>query len=248
MIKRLMKRSNLMRGAAIRLRRSIKHGWIGQLGFWLLAGHFIRGQRIRKWIRSSPKRFLQIGGGRHLIKADGWMNGDMVAGDIYLDATRRFPIPDACVTALFTEQFVEHLPQQSVESFFQEAFRVLEPGGILRQSTPDLELLLQVYKDTNEHARRSEVVRRHMRNHRRNARYARSTGCQFLNDMFRLWGHQFIYDRATLEAITCESGFVNCRWVRFGESEVPQLCARERHADEEWMKQAFVMILEAEKP
>lgn len=244
----LMKRSSLIRGVAVRLRLSIKQGWIRRVGFWLSAGHVIRGQRIRKWIRSSPERFLQVGGGRHLIKADGWMNGDMVAGDIYLNATRRFPIPDACVTSLFTEQFVEHLPQQYVESFLQEAFRVLRPSGILRQSTPDLELLLKVYEDANEHARLSEVVRRHMRNHRRNVRYVRSTGCQFLNDMFRMWGHQFIYDRATLEAITRESGFVNCRWVRFGESEAPQLRARERHADEEWMKQAFVMILEAEKP
>jgi predicted SAM-dependent methyltransferase len=237
-----------MRGAAVRLRQSIKHGWIRRLGFWLSSGHLIRDRRVRKWIRSSPERFLQVGGGRHLIKADGWMNGDMVAGDIFLDATKRFPIPDACVTSLFTEHFVEHLPQQSVEYFFQEALRVLKPGGVLRQSTPDLGLLLQVYDDTNEHANQAEVVDRHMRNHRRNARYARSTACQFLNDMFRMWGHQFIYDRATLEAITRESGFVNCKWVKFGESEAPQLRARERHADEEWMKEAFVMILEAEKP
>lgn len=176
------------------------------------------------------------------------MNGDIVAGDIYLDATNRFPMPDECVTSLFTEQFVEHLAQQSVGSFLREAFRVLKPGGVLRQSTPDLELLLQVYEDRNEHVRQAEVVARHMRNHRRNARYARSTGCQFLNDMFRMWGHQFVYDRATLETITHESGFINCRWVRFGESEASQLRARERHADEEWMKDAFVMILEAAKP
>jgi predicted SAM-dependent methyltransferase len=218
-----------------------------QQKFWLRYGHFIKQRRIHKWLQREHTKCLQVGGGIHIKSGQEWLNGDLIAGDIYLDATKQLPFPDNSLDVIFTEQFFEHLSQQDGLYFLSETYRVLKPGGILRQSTPDLEGLVAVYQDQNKFVSRSEAVARHIRNHRKNTPYAKSTGCQFINDVFRLWGHKFIYDQDTLKAITKEAGFQKFQWVNFGESENPFLTNLERHASVEWMKNAFVMIYEAEK-
>ena len=215
--------------------------------FWFYSGHIVRWWHILKWLQGEHKKCLQVGGGRHLKSGQEWLNGDLIAGDIYLDATKKLPFPDDSLDVIFTEQFFEHLSQEDGLHFLKEAYRVLKCGGILRQSTPDLEGLVTVYQDKNKLVSQAEAVSRHIQNHRKSTPYARATGCQFINDLFRLWGHKFLYDKETLEAITKEVGFKKFRWVNFGESDNPNLKNLERHANVEWMKNAFVMIYEAEK-
>lgn len=229
------------------VRLSVKRGSIRQAVHFLAAGHAIRRLRISRFMRGQGPKYLQVGGGPHNKAGRQWINGDILFGDIYLNAAEPLPFADHSFDVLFTEHFIEHLPQEDAVSFMAEAFRVLKPGGVLRQSTPGLEQLIAVYQEINQEVSPAVAVARHMRNHRRNCSFARPTTCQFVNDIFRLWGHQFIYDRQTLQAITEEAGFGNFRWVAFGCSDIESLRDLERHADEEWMKNGFTMICEAEK-
>jgi len=220
---------------------------IRRVSHWLVSGHVIKYFRIRKWLHLSQQKYLQIGGGRHLKKGNCWLNGDIIAGEIYLNAGKKLPFPDDSVDVLFTEQFIEHLSQEQAVFFLKEAYRILKVGGIVRQSTPDLGALIALYEDKNSKVSLSTAVARHMRNHRRNDNYSEATGCQFINDMSRLWGHQFIYDKHALKTVSENIGFKNFKWVLFGESEKEGLRNLERHADEEWMKSGFVMLAEATK-
>lgn len=242
-----LKKNPLLRKKLIFIRNQVKRGTIRQLYHWLTAGHILRYLRVRRWLRAKNKKYLQVGGGHHIKSGEEWLNADLIGGDIYLNASKKLPFPDHSLDIIFTEQFFEHLPQENGINFLNEAYRVLKTGGILRQATPDLEKLVTLYQNNNENVALSTAVNRHLRNHRKNVDYAKATGCQFINDIFRLWGHQFIYDQASLETITEEAGFKKIRWPTFGKSEFHYLRQLERHADEEWMKDGFTMICEAEK-
>jgi predicted SAM-dependent methyltransferase len=207
----------------------------------------VRAVRVSAWLNGEHPKLLQVGGGRHRVRRTGWINGDLIAGEIYLNAKRRLPFPAMSLDAIFTEQFYEHLPQASGVEFLKECYRVLRPGGVIRQSTPDLGKLVALYEDRNDCVDRATAISRHMRNHRSRTSVARMTACQFVNDVFRLWGHQFIYDRTTLEGLMKDVGFKDFRWVLFGESEIDLLQGLERHFDDEWMKDGYVMIYEARK-
>lgn len=242
-----IKQFSLLRRQFRLIRHQVKKGQIRQFFHWLVAGHIIKWWRIRNWLNSNDQKFLQVGGGFHIQSGKNWLNGDLIAGEIYLDATKKLPFPDNSIDIVFTEQFFEHLLQENGLIFLSEVYRVLKPGGILRQSTPDLGKLVALYNDENDVVSLSEAINRHIKNHRQNTPYAKPTGCQFINDIFRLWGHKFIYDQETLKAISKEAGFHEFRWVSFGESEIDSLQQLERHADQEWMKNGIVMIYEAEK-
>ena len=118
------------------------------------------------------------------------------------------------------------------------------PNGIIRLGTPDLEKLLLTYRDRNPEVSLKEVVERHRTNHNRRCH----TKAEYLNDMFRLWGHSFIYDFETLSAVLTEVGFVNITRVSFGESHEDDLRGLERHADRSWMRDGVNLFIEARKP
>ena len=58
-----------------------------------------------------------------------------------------WPIPDASVDYIFSEDFVARLPQRSQVAFLAEAFRVLKPGGYHRLTTPCLAAALRRHSD-----------------------------------------------------------------------------------------------------
>jgi predicted SAM-dependent methyltransferase len=184
---------------------------------------------------------LQIGGGYHTKY--GWLNGDLIAGDIYLNATKRFPFPNESFDLIFAEQFIEHLSFDEGFCCLQECCRVLKKGGRIRLSTPDLERLSSLYKDENPVVDIKTAMERHRKNHNRTL----TTACHFLNDIFRLWGHSFIYDEETLRLQLERAGLSNFSRQKFGCSDNKALGNLERHADSEWMRDAFQLILEAEK-
>lgn len=209
---------------------------------WITHGHFSRRTRINHYLRKTSNRFLQVGGGRYRLK--NWLNGDIIDGDIYLNARRRLPFPDACLDRVFAEHFIEHIKFNDAEYFLTELNRVLRPGARIRFATPDLEKIVEIYEDRNPHVSLKDAMDRHAVNHRRQV----PSRTHFVNDIFRLWGHQFIYDFETLKQTLEKAGFTEVKRQTFGESCDPFLKNLERHADVEWMKVGFQLIVEGIKP
>jgi SAM-dependent methyltransferase len=56
--------------------------------------------------------------------------------------------PDGSVDAIYLGQIIEHLnPLHEAPKLIKECHRMLKPGGVLRITTPDLDLLIQAYLD-----------------------------------------------------------------------------------------------------
>ena len=64
-----------------------------------------------------------------------------------MDASKAWPFPDACARAIRSEHMLEHMAYEEARVYFWEAFRVLEPGGVARTGTPDLEGIARAYLD-----------------------------------------------------------------------------------------------------
>jgi predicted SAM-dependent methyltransferase len=82
-------------------------------------------------------------------KADGWKNFDILPGpevDFVGDCVDLSQFADNSVETIYASHVLEHISyQQDLQAALKEWFRVLEPGGTLMISVPDLEMLCRLY-------------------------------------------------------------------------------------------------------
>jgi len=64
----------------------------------------------------------------------GWQNHDT---DV--DITKRLPFRDECASFILAEHVIEHVSGPDGFRFFEECYRILEPGGVLRICVPHLD-------------------------------------------------------------------------------------------------------------
>ncbi|MDQ3091471.1 MAG: methyltransferase domain-containing protein [Actinomycetota bacterium] len=202
-------------------------------------GHLWRRRAVHRHLVDESAPRLQIGSGG--CTQPGWLNSDLIAGDIYIDLARRLPLPNRAFAFVFGEHVIEHLSEPTGMELLSELHRVLRPGGVVRLTTPDLRKIVAIYEDRNPHVSLADYScyldditgKRHER------------GCQVLNDFFRLWGHRHLYDEEDLTAKLHHAGFVEVTRQEPGESQHDALRALERHGGEAWVNQAEAMCLEA---
>lgn len=93
---------------------------------------------------------LDICGGRNPFRPGEFLNVDIVplpTVDLVFDITDRFPIPDGVIAEIVSIATLEHLRKPHVDHVLAEFFRILQPGGLLRISTPDIEAIAQAILD-----------------------------------------------------------------------------------------------------
>lgn len=121
---------------------------------------------------------------------------------------------------------IEHINFEQGRVMFGEVYRVLKKSGTFRIATPDLRFLINLYLNPTEPGNLNYIL------------WANSTFTKnsfpnnpvpVINNFFRDWGHQFIYDYETLKASLQSVGFINIRKVDIGKSEIPELNAVESH-------------------
>jgi predicted SAM-dependent methyltransferase len=214
-----------------------------------LAGRLGRHKRIEAYLRSHPVRRLQLGSGSNLY--EGWLNTDVVDYKrknevVYLDARMAFPLPDDSFDAVFSEHMIEHVSYPDGLHCLHECHRVLRPGGKIRIATPSLRRLIALYD-----AEQSGLQQRYLR-------WATDVFVEHadvylpgfvVNNFFRNWEHQFIYDEDTLRHALETAGFVDVKEWPVGESDDPALAGLERHMRSAAEFNAYeTMVLEARKP
>src|SRR5947209_6272865 len=111
-------------------------------------GHLVRRRTIERYLADTDSPRLHVGAGEHRL--DGWLNSDIVAGDVYLDLARALPFPDATFDYVFGEHVIEHLSESSALRLMVELRRVLRPGGVARITTPDLRKLIALYDGSSK--------------------------------------------------------------------------------------------------
>jgi predicted SAM-dependent methyltransferase len=185
--------------------------------------------KIDAYLASHDVRKLQIGAGPNNL--DGWLNTDIEprAGQVFLDASKRFPIPDSAIHYIYAEQVIEHLTFEGGMTMLRESHRVLAQGGKLRVATPNLERLLALFDQQS-----SPEEERFMEAQLKMVRLTVPLGERplfILNTYSQAWGHRFLYDQQTLGSAARAAGFREVQFKRHRESDHPALADVERHID-----------------
>lgn len=195
--------------------------------------------------RNDPAK-LNIGCGSNILS--GWLNTEfeelVPRGVLYLDATRPFPFADASFDLVFSEHMIEHVPLAGAANMLRECHRVLKSGGRIRIGTPRLEFMLELLSNPTEaHETYADL---HFQDFTEEPEVR--TPARIMNDYYRMWGHQFVYDEPTLRLLLERAGFVGVRSEAVGESADPRLRGIENEGRmTEGMLALTTLVLEAEK-
>ena len=208
-----------------------------------------RERAIDAYIAGHAMRKLHLGSGA--AAAEGWLGTDLAPQSeavVHLDASAPFPIDDAAFDYVFSEHMIEHMSWEAGARMLAECFRVMKPGATIRVATPDLAVLLALYG--GERDERAERYVRWITD--RTLPGIRTYDPAFvINNAFRAWGHQFLYDSGLLATALATAGFVNVRRCAYGESADPELRGIEAHGrniGDEAIAAYETMVFEADKP
>ena len=165
---------------------------------------------------------LQVGCGPN--RMEGWINCDMLpfrlpkrklnnheaAQDFPLDITRPLPLADGIFDAVYGEEIIEHIEKDYAEAFMVEAHRILKPGGILRFATPDLDGMCRAFLRLDEGIEPDSFEP---------TWYVGPWSAEnWINHMFRDFGHEYIWNYAEMERALRAAGFSEIWRVKQGET------------------------------
>jgi predicted SAM-dependent methyltransferase len=169
-----------------------------------IAGEALVRQRMQEY------RFLHLACGSNV--KPGWTNVDLSdAGSVIgWDLTQPLPIDTGYMRLIYCEHFIEHLEPGDAYRLLIDCRRLLETGGVLRISTPDLRKLIEEYL-----AGRVDTWH--------DIPWMPATPARLMNEGMRNWGHKFVYDASEFESLLHASGFTKVARMRWGESTISEL-------------------------
>jgi SAM-dependent methyltransferase len=235
-----------------------------------------RHQTINRYINQNSIKKLQIGAGTNYLP--GWLNSDYEPTRediIFLDATVSFPFDSNEFHYVFSEHMIEHIPYKQGMFMMREIYRILKPGGKVRISTPDVDKFIGLFTPhktieqkryikwstchqlglcspefckLQQRKKEWDIDFHHIERFYPNVE--EDGACFIVNNIFRGYGHQFLYDARSLKAIVEEAGFAKIIMYRPNESDDDHLKNIESH----WrltgceMNDFETMVLQAERP
>jgi predicted SAM-dependent methyltransferase len=174
---------------------------------------------------------LMIGAG-DIHDRDGWYTIDFrSAANFQIDIRRGLPFADRSCRFIFSEHVFEHLDMEELRRVASECYRVLEPGGVMRIVTPDLEKWARAYVANDEaffHAFWPGMT----------------SFADAINEIFYVPTHRFIHDFRSLSAELTRQGFSPVHRSAWRESSFSEL-----NLDAEWAHRRLESLyIEAVRP
>lgn len=80
-----------------------------------------------------PKKYYEIPWSEHIHKI------------MIHDVRKKLPFNDDSIDFIYSSHLIEHLRKDECEKMLGECFRILKKGGLIRLTTPDLELTARNY-------------------------------------------------------------------------------------------------------
>jgi len=199
---------------------------------------------MKNYLETHEIKKLHLGAGPNVL--DGWYNTDLspVHEGVYvIDVTKILPCDDKTVDYILSEHLIEHLSYEEGCYMLTECYRILKPGGKIRVATPDLEILMGLHS-----SEKSEIQKRYIKWHIDSFLPGMEyNDCFVINNAFRGWGHQFIYDEKTLRKSMIDAGFTEIKRHNPGESDDENFKGIEWRSNDEIQKHTG-LVLEAIRP
>lgn len=186
-----------------------------------------RDEIIEKYLKSTKCRKLHLGCGGNLLP--GWLNSDILDirnGMIFIDVRDKLPFGNDTFDFVYSEHLLEHLTYEEGKRMLKECFRVVNTGGVLRLSTPDLSFLIDFYLIESQENR--EYLRWATDTYLATTTHSKAL---VINYYIKGWGHKCIYDFELLRDTCREAGFRHVRRVEVGKSDLVELRGVETHGD-----------------
>lgn len=132
---------------------------------------------------------------------------------VFHDLKYGIPFRDSSVDFIFSSHVLHHLYREDALALIREAVRVLKPGGTIRITVPDLEVIVAMYLE----GRREQALKYLF--YPKEARSNLSRRC-------------YQYDFVLLKGLMEEAGVRNVRRCKFREGRVPDLDRLDRLSHE----------------
>lgn len=207
---------------------------------------------IKNYLSNPDFTGLHIGAGGNIIQ--GWFNTDLEPQGnnvFYLDASKKFPIPDNTFDYIFSEHIFEHLTIEQQINMLTESYRILKIGGKTRIATPNFDFIMSIF-NTNDPDTIDYI--------KWNAAAFLSTYKKFfgagiekdvfvINNFFHDWGHQFIHNPYSLTLFLEKSSFKDIQQCKVGQSTEINFQNLEKHGEviTKRFNEMETMIFEATK-
>ena len=203
--------------------------------------------QIQFYLKNNNIKKLHVGAGNN-VKL-GWLNTDFnptTSKVVHLDAKKLFPFENNVFDYIFIEHMIEHITYEQGLHMLSESYRVLDSGGKIRISTPNLDFLMDLYKEPKSKLQH-DYIQWATQKFVKAAPFADSVFV--INNFVRDWGHLFIYNEKILRSSLERAGFHNITKYQLNVSEDKELRDLE---NEKRLPSGFLQLesftLEAQKP
>lgn len=192
---------------------------------WILT----RSKKIKFYFKTHEIKKLQIGAGLNYL--NGWLNVDYLPSSdkiIFLDVTEKFPFKDNTFDYILAEHMIQELTYDQACFMLKECYRILKPGGKIRVSIDDLEILVGIYKKEKDDIQKYYIkwITDVFLKVRGIDIYSE---CFVVNCFFYNFKSKFNYDRITLQNTLEKAGFINITKYEPGKSDDENLQGVESH-------------------
>ncbi|OGU35883.1 MAG: hypothetical protein A2315_15900 [Ignavibacteria bacterium RIFOXYB2_FULL_35_12] len=154
----------------------------------------------------------------------------------YGDATKGLHIKSSSVEVLYSSHMIEHLDRNGAARFLKEAFRLLQPGGLMRLTIPDIKKQVTQYNINDDADRFMELT--HLCSYRP---ISFSQRLQLLIVGPR--NHQWMYDGKSLVRLLQNFGFINAEILPAGKTNIKDYWPLDLHE-----RESESVYVEAVKP
>jgi len=188
---------------------------------------FKRSKLIKEYFRTHNIAKLHLGSNLTLV--EGWLCSDIMPKNkqcIILDVTKKFPFNDNTFDYIYCEHLIEHLNLKEGMFMLKECFRVLRRNGHIRIATPDLEIILRLFSERDQHFGTEYI---HWITDNFIPEMKKYDPVIAVNTTFHNWGHQFLYDFTFLKEVLTTCGYSEIERCAYNRSSDSNLQNIERH-------------------
>lgn len=177
---------------------------------------------LRKWLsmkrqKRHPKiKKINLGGGS--LSIDGYINIDRCKeADIVHDILNPLPIESDSVEVIVMSHALNYFSYEEAKFVVAEIYRVLQKGGIIRASFPDLRIFAKAYVENDIDFLFQKLPTGEDRF------VGKTIGDKFISEAYFYGGVKYFFDFESAAEIFKEAGFKQIKKCQYRKSKIPEI-------------------------